>query len=151
MPRTTTRRGALVLLATALLTTGCAGGGTRSTEAAPSSAAAVLLEPAAFADVVADDEAFVINVHVPDEGSIEGTDAAIPFDRIEQQQADLPEDRRTPLAVYCRSGSMSAEAVAALTELGYADIVDLEGGMLAWTAEGRPLLPPGAGPGSDPG
>lgn len=150
VPRTTTRRVTLALAATALLTTGCAGG-TGSTDAAPPSAAATLLEPAAFADVVAGEEAFVINVHVPDEGTIEGTDAAIPFDRIEQQQAELPEDRGTPLAVYCRSGSMSAEAVATLTELGYADIVDLEGGMQAWTAEGLPLLPPGAGPGNEPG
>ena len=133
----------VALLAAALLTTGCAGG-TGSSEATPSSAAATLLDPAEFADVVAGEEAFVVNVHVPDEGSIAGTDAAIPFDRIEQQQAELPEDRGTPLAVYCRSGSMSAEAVATLTELGYADIVDLRGGMQAWTAEGMPLLPPGA-------
>ncbi|SOC47934.1 Rhodanese-related sulfurtransferase [Blastococcus aggregatus] len=133
----------LALFATALLTTGCAGSGTGRTEAAPPSASAELLEPTAFADVVAGEEAFVINVHVPDEGSIEGTDAAIPFDRIEQQKAALPADRGTPLAVYCRSGSMSADAVATLTELGYADIVDLRGGMQAWSAEGRPLLPPG--------
>ncbi|RBY94920.1 rhodanese-like domain-containing protein [Blastococcus sp. TBT05-19] len=142
MPRL--RRTTLALLATALLAGGCAGD-PRSTEAAPSSAGpATLLDPAAFADVIAGDEAFVVNVHVPDEGSIEGTDAAIPFDRIEQQQAQLPADRSTPLALYCRSGNMSADAAVTLAELGYTDVVDLEGGMVAWEADGRPLLPPGA-------
>lgn len=139
------RRAAIVAIGAGLLATGCAGSGTDgsgTSEAAP--AGATLLAPNAFAEVVADEQAFVINVHVPDEGSIEGTDAAIPFDRIEAAQADLPSDLATPLAVYCRSGTMSEEAVAALTDLGYTDIVDLDGGMQAWTAEGLPLLPAGS-------
>jgi phage shock protein E len=133
----------VALLCLTVLAAGCASSGSGSSGAA-SAGATTLLAPDAFADVVGDEQTFVINVHVPDEGSIEGTDAAIPFDRIEAQQADLPADRGTPLAVYCRSGSMSAEAVAALTGLGYTDIVDLDGGMQAWTAEGLPLLPTGS-------
>ena len=82
-----------------------------------------------------------INVHVPDEGSIPGTDLAIPFDEI-ATSAELPADLDTPLAVYCRSGNMSADAVDDLEELGYTDIVELDGGFNAWKASGRELEPP---------
>ena len=88
-----------------------------------------------------DDEpsAMLVNVHVPYEGHIEGTDAFVPFDEIELW-GDLPTNSETPIAVYCRSGNMSAEAAAALTALGYTDVVDLEGGMNAWTAAGNQLV-----------
>lgn len=36
------------------------------------------------------------------------------------------------MAVYCRSGSMSATAVETLARLGYEDIVELDGGMVKW-------------------
>ena len=44
-------------------------------------------------------------------------------------------------AVYCRSGRMSAIAVRELARLGYGTIVELRGGMVAWEASGRRLLP----------
>ena len=100
--------------------------------------------PAEFAAVVADEDVVTINVHVPDEGSIPGTDAAIPFDRITTSVGELPKDESTPLAVYCRTGSMSAEAVQTLRDLGYTDVVEMRGGMEAWTADGRELLAPAA-------
>ena len=37
---------------------------------------------------------------------------------------------------------MSAEAVQTLRDLGYTDVVELRGGMEAWTADGRDLLIP---------
>jgi 3-mercaptopyruvate sulfurtransferase SseA len=36
---------------------------------------------------------------------------------------------------------MSADAVETLTALGYRDIIELRGGMIAWVADGRTLLP----------
>ena len=80
-----------------------------------------------------------INVHVPFEGAIEGTDLFIPFDKIEEQVSRLPADRTTPLAIYCRTGSMSATAAKTLAALGYTDVVELKGGMQAWQASGRSL------------
>jgi rhodanese-related sulfurtransferase len=52
----------------------------------------------------------------------------------------LPADRATPLAIYCRSGPMSATAAATLHDHGYHNIVKLRGGMRAWQADGRPLI-----------
>ena len=37
---------------------------------------------------------------------------------------------------------MSAEAVATLQDLGYTEVTELRGGMDAWVADGRELLPP---------
>lgn len=100
-----------------------------------------LVPPAAFEEALAEPKRVSINVHVPDEGSIADTDLAIPFDEIETRQSELP-DTSTPLAVYCRSGNMSAEAVQTLIGLGYTDVVELAGGMVAWQSSGRSLLPP---------
>ena len=86
---------------------------------------------------------FVVNVHTPDEGSISGTTATIAFDQLKTRAAELPQDRSTGLAVYCKTGRMSAEAVISLAALGYRDIIELRGGMLAWATQGRPLDPPG--------
>jgi rhodanese-related sulfurtransferase len=82
-----------------------------------------------------------INVHVPNEGSIAGTDLTIPYTEIAASTA-LPADLATPLAVYCRSGNMSADAVRDLTALGYTNIVELEGGFNAWKSSGRVLEGP---------
>ena len=82
--------------------------------------------------------AFVINVHVPDEGTIEGTDARIPYDRIAGHD-QLPTDKGQPILLYCKTGRMSATAATALMESGYTDVVHLDGGMDAWRDSGRPL------------
>jgi len=112
-----------------------------SGSSAPASAPSKLVAPAEFAAAVADPKRVTINVHVPDEGSIEGTDLSIPFDRIEARRSELP-GRATPLAVYCRSGAMSAIAAQTLARLGFRDIVELDGGMIAWEKAGRRLLLP---------
>lgn len=104
-----------------------------------------LVGPAAFAKAVAQQATVTINVHVPDEGSLAGTDLWIPFDRVAASRAKLPARKTTPLAVYCRSGRMSAIAVRELARLGYGTIVELRGGMVAWETAGRRLLPPGSG------
>ena len=97
-----------------------------------------LLPPESFAAAVSRPGATVINVHVPYEGEIPGTDAFLPFDRIARRRADLP-PRSSRLVIYCRTGRMSVTAARTLWNLGYRDIVDLRGGMVAWKASGRPL------------
>ena len=131
------------LLVVGVATTACSGERTDGAAAAPTTTVrAEQVAPAEFAAVVADEDVVTVNVHVPDEGSIPGTDAAIPFDQITTSVGDLPQERSTPLAVYCRTGQMSAEAVQTLRDLGYTNVVELRGGMEAWTADGRELLTP---------
>ena len=81
----------------------------------------------------------LINVHIPYEDHIEGTDAFIAFDSI-LESADLPTDKSAPVALYCRSGNMSGQASAVLADAGYTNVIDLDGGMNAWEASGNPLI-----------
>lgn len=101
-------------------------------------AAVALLKPAAF-EGRRIQGSVLVNVHVPFEGDLKGTDLSIPFDEIAASTADLPSDKDTPLLVYCRSGRMSAIAGKELVRLGYRNVVDLEGGMIAWEASGRSI------------
>ena len=102
-------------------------------------AAVQRLDPAAFEAASAG--RMLINVHVPDEGSLPGTDLDLPYDQVADRAGELPADRATPLAIYCMSGNMSAIAGRELLALGYTDIVELDGGMQAWRASGRMLVP----------
>lgn len=102
---------------------------------------AELVSPDRFAAAVAEPGRVTVNVHVPFEGDVAGTDLSVPYDRVSQLADRLPPPG-TPLAIYCRSGTMSAEAAPVLADLGYDDIVELRGGMLAWAADGRRLRGP---------
>jgi rhodanese-related sulfurtransferase len=101
-----------------------------------------------YTDVSADGLALIlenkdfplINVHVPYTGEIEGTDEFIPFDQIEQNVDMLPDDKNAKVVIYCRSGGMSGISARSLVELGYTNVWNLDGGMIAWEASGRRLL-----------
>ena len=54
----------------------------------------------------------------------------LPLAEIESRADEL--DRRIPLVCVCRSGKRSAEAAAKLTALGFHDVRQLEGGLIAW-------------------
>ena len=50
---------------------------------------------------------------------------------------ELPDDR--PLAIICRSGSRSAQVADYLTATGgHGEVANVEGGIIAWAAEGLP-------------
>ena len=143
--------GLLLLAIVAMALVACGGG-----EAAP--AAAVNLEEqtqevpveggGSYTDVsveglavmMEEQEFPLVNVHIPYEGEIEGTDLFIPYNEIEQNLEQLPADKDERVVLYCRSGSMSAQASRTLVELGYTDVWNLDGGMIAWENSGRPLL-----------
>jgi rhodanese-related sulfurtransferase len=82
----------------------------------------------------------LINVHIPYEGEIEGTDEFIPFNEINTNLDKLTTDKNARIVLYCRSGSMSAQAAEALVAQGYTDVWNLDGGMIAWENSGRPLI-----------
>ena len=42
-------------------------------------------------------------------------------------------DKTKPVLVYCLSGGRSKKAAAKLTELGYKEVIELDGGYLAWS------------------
>ena len=97
------------------------------------------LAPGELSGALANKDFTLINVHVPYEGEIAGTDAFIPYDRIGEDTARLPTDRAAAIVLYCRTGRMSAEAATTLIRLGYRNVRQLTGGMEAWQAQGYPL------------
>jgi rhodanese-related sulfurtransferase len=123
-----------------LLGAGCGSDGDGEPSAATAATSPALVGPDEFARRIEAPGVVTINVHTPDEGSIAGTDLTIAFDQI-TTSSELPDELSTPLAVYCRSDNMSADAVDDLKTLGYTDIVELDGGFNAWVEAGRALEP----------
>ncbi|HEX9839264.1 MAG TPA: rhodanese-like domain-containing protein [Anaerolineales bacterium] len=85
------------------------------------------------------DKDFVfVNVHIPFAGNIVNTDLSIPYDQITEQEyfAQLPTDKNAKIVLYCRSGRMSTIAAEKLIDLGFANIWNLDGGMVEWELAG---------------
>lgn len=81
-----------------------------------------------------------LNVKTPYIGEIEGTDLYIPYTELQAKAAALPKDKAAPIVVYCRAGNESRIAAQTLIDLGYTDIINLNGGMAEWTASGRQIV-----------
>ena len=64
------------------------------------------------------------------------------------QEAESRLDKGRPVMVYCRSGRRSAAAAAKLESAGF-KTYNLQGGILAWTAEGKPVTKDDGAPASN--
>jgi rhodanese-related sulfurtransferase len=96
------------------------------------------VSPTELREMMRREDFTLVNTHVPFEGNIPDTDVSIPYDEIGRNLDRLPaKDAR--IVLYCRSGSMSAEAAETLVGLGYDDVWDLRGGMIAWKEAGFSL------------
>jgi rhodanese-related sulfurtransferase len=79
-----------------------------------------------------------VDVRQPDEyaqGHIAGS-ILMPLDQVAQRAKELPDDRI--LMTVCRSGARSSIAANILRRMGR-EVVNLEGGMLAWQRQGLPV------------
>lgn len=85
-----------------------------------------------FASVVAADTQF-IDVREPDEvaeGTLPGT-VNIPLGTLPDRIGELDPSRRA--VILCRSGGRSTQACQFLVANGFDDVINLDGGMLAYT------------------
>jgi phage shock protein E len=89
---------------------------------------------------MAAEEVTLLNVKTPYVGEIEGTDLYIPYDQLVARADELPADKSAELIVYCRTGNQSGIAAQILVDLGYTNVVNVDGGMVAWTGSGRELI-----------
>ena len=98
------------------------------------------LSPARVAEML-EEEAQLIDVREPyerDAGRIPDDTAHIEMDLLTEQAGSI--DRERPVVFYCRTGSRSMLAAQAFAAAG-SDAHNLDGGLWAWVADGRPLDP----------
>jgi len=86
----------------------------------------------------------VLDVREPDEfeqGALAGV-LHIPRGHLEAQIEGRITDKSMPVIVYCAGGVRSAFAAKTLAELGYTDVVSMDGGFGRWKDEGKPWKTP---------
>ncbi len=80
----------------------------------------------------------ILDVRTPEEFSEQRIGNATNIDwngtSFEQQAQQLDKDKT--VYVYCKSGGRSAKASAKLAEMGFTDIVELDGGITKWNDAG---------------
>jgi rhodanese-related sulfurtransferase len=81
--------------------------------------------PAQLKAMLARKNFFPLEVHVPEQKHIAGTDAFIVFRTIRQHTDQLPDDKDTKNVVYCLGDTMSRKAALDLIDLGYTQVYDL--------------------------
>ena len=88
------------------------------------------------------DELALVDVREPHEREIadlpEVGQQRIPLGQLLDRVSEL--DREMPLILYCRSGSRSGWATRELRALGFGNVWNLKGGLLAWKEEVDPSI-----------
>jgi phage shock protein E len=87
------------------------------------------------------DDILILDVRTPEEfasGHVPGA-RNIPHDQLPSRIAEIVDSKDREVIVYCRSGKRAALAQEVLAEKGFQQITHLEGDMLKWQEEGRPV------------
>jgi rhodanese-related sulfurtransferase len=86
-------------------------------------------------------DALVIDVREPAEvaqGKIARA-KVIPLGELKNRAGELEKHKTKPIIMVCRSGSRSAGACGILSKLGFTDVYNLAGGMIAWQQSNLPV------------
>ena len=121
----------IAILASVLLLAGCS-----------TSPSAMDLSVSEFSSKVTEAGVITLDVRTPgefNEGHIEGAQL-IDFQsgNFENEIATL--DKSKTYAVYCRSGNRSGQAVKVMSDAGFANLYNLNGGVVDWSNSGLPLV-----------
>ncbi|MFN2322013.1 MAG: rhodanese-like domain-containing protein [Trueperaceae bacterium] len=84
----------------------------------------------------------VLDVREPFEyaaGHVEGA-LLMPLARTVEMALAAEVPKSEPVYVFCRSGNRSLQAAQALVSAGYEDVRNVDGGIIAWTAAGLPVV-----------
>lgn len=93
-----------------------------------------------FSQMMDKKDFLLVNVHIPYEGEIAQTDLLIPFNQIDRYRDRLPEDKNSKIVVYCLTGPMGSIAAGKLAQMGYTQVSNLQGGMVAWRNLGKEVF-----------
>ncbi|NWG17147.1 MAG: hypothetical protein HXY41_10965 [Chloroflexi bacterium] len=73
------------------------------------------------------------------DGYIEGA-VNVPLRSLAQNLSQLPEDKNTPILVYCKAGLRGSIGMTTLGMLGYTNVRNMSGGISAWINAGFPVV-----------
>jgi rhodanese-related sulfurtransferase len=93
-----------------------------------------------FVSMMSQKDFILINVHIPYQGEIAGTNLFIPFNALDQFKSELPTNNDAKIVVYCMSGPMGDIAAEKLLTMGYTEVTHFQGGMQGWKRAGKQLL-----------
>ncbi len=94
--------------------------------------------PNQAADMLNKKEAIIVDVREQDERDeehIAGT-LFIPLAQLESRMGELAKYKNKPIIVQCRSGRRSSIAGASLIKAGFKKVLNMDGGILAWSKQG---------------
>jgi sulfur-carrier protein adenylyltransferase/sulfurtransferase len=77
--------------------------------------------------------------HEYEEAHLEGA-RLVPPGVLEDEIGSVVPDRERRVLLYCRTGNRSGKAAEQMTALGYSNVANVEGGILAWQAQGLPVV-----------
>jgi rhodanese-related sulfurtransferase len=121
----------ITILASVLLLAGCS-----------SSSSAIDLSVSEFSNKVTEAGIITLDVRTPGEFNEGHIDGALLIDfqsgNFENEIASL--DKSKTYAVYCRSGNRSGEAVKVMSDAGFTNLYNLNGGVIDWANAGLPLV-----------
>jgi rhodanese-related sulfurtransferase len=85
-------------------------------------------------------DAYLLDVREPDEWAAGHAPGAhhLPMMQIQARMAEVP--TAGDVVVVCRVGGRSGQVVAYLRDNGWDNVINLDGGMLHWSAAGREMV-----------
>jgi rhodanese-related sulfurtransferase len=91
---------------------------------------------------LSDQGALLLDVREPDEyAAVHAVNAKlIPLGEVGARLKEIEAYKDKPVAVICRSGRRSAQAVSLLKESGFTQVVNVEGGTQAWVQAGLDVI-----------
>ena len=98
-----------------------------------------MISPQALHQVTEEGDIFLVDVHIPEQHHIKGTDLFAPFYKIEKYINKFPKNKEAPIYIYCKSGPMGNAAARSLFKTGYTNLYNLEGGAENWIKAGYPV------------
>ncbi|MBX3054891.1 MAG: rhodanese-like domain-containing protein [Anaerolineae bacterium] len=130
-----------MVLLTAVLLTACGGTTTTSVVSADVNPATLpaTVDVKTVAAVKERDDVVLIDVREQweyDEGHIPGV-TLIPMNEVASRLSEIPTDKE--VIVTCRSGNRSGQVADFLRAQGYANVHNMQGGIIAWEAAGLPV------------
>jgi rhodanese-related sulfurtransferase len=132
--------GVLLALVMALAVVVAACSGSESTAVTQS---IELVSPAKAAEVIEEqpEGLVVLDIRTPEEYAEAHLADAIVVDYYAPDFADQLDalDKNVPYVLYCRTGNRSSDAVKTMKSLGFAQVYEIDGGIVNWYEQGFPV------------